>query len=261
MQSDDKPINGQRNPSFLVLLGHTPPPPDAKDTPRTQRFAEMREAWNASWKPGGYLHERWEELFQARHLGWHEMANWIKAVAAIAVFSFVVLLFNGAVDVLLDAAHRILTAVPNVQVGDNTSTGVWATIDNPIRSYIAAHSAGLPISASTVYTLWQITGLFSLVAGFITPSNGIRLTWLAWGCAGVAMVWTTTPDTSRTVATAIAVLAWTFASAFALRGLNLRPQVFSTVHTAAPQITVQPQIHIPAQPNGPAPDNVRQLGR
>ncbi|MFE2473137.1 hypothetical protein [Streptomyces mirabilis] len=189
------------------------------------------------------------------------MANWIKAVSAVAVFSFVVLLFNGAVDVLLDAVHHILTAVPDVQVGDNTSTGVWATIDNPVRSYIAAHSTGLPISASTVYTIWQVTGLFSLIAGFITRSNGVRLTWAAWGCAGIAMVWTTTPDASRTVATAIAVLAWTFASAFALRGLNLRPRVFTTVHTGAPQITVQPQIHVPAQPNGPGPDNVRQLGR
>ncbi|MFJ9703404.1 hypothetical protein [Streptomyces fradiae] len=244
-------------------------PTQAADNDRTtatpakkeSRLAEARTWWNEAWDEGGTLHELWEDVRRAPDAGWHGMANWIKAVAAIAAFSFVVLLFNGAVDVLLDAAHSILTAAPNVQVGDNTSTGVWATIDNPIRSYIAAHSADLPISASAVYTLWQVTGLFSLIAGFITRSNGIRLTWLAWGCAGIAMVWTTTPNTSRTVATAIAVLAWTFASAFALRGLNLRPQAFSTVHTGAPQITVQPQIHIPAQPEGPAPDNVRQLGR
>ncbi|MFD5728309.1 hypothetical protein ACFWMT_19760 [Streptomyces sp. NPDC058368] len=187
------------------------------------------------------------------------MANWIKAVASIAVFSFVVLLFNGAVGVLLDTAHRILTAVPDVQVGDSTSTGVWATIDNPVRSYIAAHSVGLPISASTVYTLWQITGLFSLIAGFITRNNGIRITWTCWGLAGIAMVWTTTPDISRTVATAIAVLAWTTASALALRGLTLRPQFHSSVHTGAPQVTLQPQIHIPAQPDGSTPDNVHRL--
>ncbi|MEU5403632.1 hypothetical protein ABZ348_30575 [Streptomyces sp. NPDC005963] len=225
-----------------------------KPTKKESRLSKARTWWNEAWDEGGTLHELWEAVRRAPDAGWHGMANWIKAVAALAVFSFIVLLFNDAIDVLLDAAHRILTAVPNVQVGDNTSTGVWATIDNPIRSYIAAHSAGLPISASTVYTLWQATGLFSLIAGFITRSNGIRLTWLAWGCAGIAMVWTTTPDTSRTVATAIAVLAWTVASAFAMRGLNLRPQVFSTVHTA-------PQIHIPAQPHGPAPDNARQLGR
>ncbi|WP_187283580.1 hypothetical protein, partial [Streptomyces sp. t39] len=209
------------------------------------RLAEARAWWNEAWDDGGVFHEMWEDVRRAPEAGWHGMANWLKAVAAVAVFSFVVLLFDGAVDVLLDAARRILTAVPNVQVGDNTSTGVWATIDNPVRSYIAAHSAGLPISASTVYTLWQVTGLFSLIAGFITRSNGIRLTWSCWGFAGIAMVWTTTPDASRTVATAIAALAWTVASAFAMRGLNLRPRVFAHVTTGAPQVTVQPQIHIP----------------
>ncbi|MFC8273830.1 hypothetical protein ACFUJR_15155 [Streptomyces sp. NPDC057271] len=246
------------------MAPNDPTPTTDNDRPATQpkqqpRLAEARTWWNEAWDDGGVFHEMWDDVRRAPEAGWHGMANWIKAVAAIAVFSFVVLLFDGAVDVLLDAAHRILTAVPNVQVGDNTSTGVWATIDNPIRSYIAAHSAGLPISASTVYTLWQVTGLFSLIAGFITRSNGVRLTWSAWGIAGIAMVWTTTPETSRTVATAIAVLAWTIASAFALRGLNLRPRVFATV--GAPQVTVQPQIHIPAQPDSPAPDNVRQLNR
>ncbi|MEK8141795.1 hypothetical protein NKH18_01535 [Streptomyces sp. M10(2022)] len=80
------------------------------------------------------------------------------------------------------------------------------------------------------------------------------------GIAGVAMIWRTSPDTSRTVATGIAVLAWAFASSFALRGLNLRLRVVTNIHTGAPQVTVQPEIHVPTQP-GPAPDNVRQLGR
>ncbi|OKK05285.1 hypothetical protein AMK09_37685 [Streptomyces sp. CB02488] len=249
------------------MAPNDPTPPADNDSttkpkkPKKARFAEARAWWTEAWEKGGTLHEMWEDVRSAPDAGWHGMANWIKAIAAIAVFSFVILLFNGAVDVLLNATHHILTAVPNVQVGDNTSTGVWATIDNPVRSYIAAHSAGLPISASTVYTLWQVTGLFSLIAGFITRSNGIRLTWSCWGFAGIAMVWTTTPDASRTVATAIAVLAWTGASAFAMRGLNLRPRVFAHVTTGAPQITVQPQIHIPAQPDGGTPDNVRQLGR
>ncbi|MFJ6355185.1 hypothetical protein ACIQKB_37720 [Streptomyces sp. NPDC092046] len=225
------------------------------------RLTTVRTWWTDAWKEGGTLHEMWDDIRRVPGAGWHGTANWIKALATITVFSLVVLLLSGAVDVLLDGAHRILTAVPNVQVGDTTSTGVWATIDNPIRSYIATHSASLPISAPTVYTLWQITGLGTLIAGFITRSNGIRLTWLAWGTASIAMVWTTTPATSRTVATAIALLAWTITSAFALRGLNLRPLVVSTVHTGAPQITLQPQIHLPAQPDAPTPDNVRTLGR
>ncbi|GGZ20756.1 hypothetical protein [Streptomyces poonensis] len=54
------------------------------------------------------------------------------------------------------------------------------------------------------------------------------------------------------------------ASAFALRGLNLRPRVFASVHTGAPQVTVQPQVYVPVlvQPDAPAPDdNNRQLNR
>ncbi|MGK5628550.1 hypothetical protein [Streptomyces sp. URMC 123] len=243
-----------------LLPAQLTPQLDEPDEQQT-RLTALREWWDDAWDDGGFLHDRWEDLRRAPELGWHGMANWVKAALGLAGICAVLILLDGATEVLVDALHRLLTAVPRVQVGADTSTGVVAVIDQPIRSYIAAHCAGLPISASTVYTLWQVTGLFSLVAGFITRSNGIRLTWTAWGIAGMAMVWTTTPDTSRTVATAIAVLAWTFASAFALRGLNLRPRVYSFVHAGAPQITVQPQIHIPAQPDGPAPDNVRRLGR
>lgn len=235
-----------------------PPPPTAEA--KKPRLAAPREWWNTAWNDGGVLHARWEDLRRAPELGWRGMAHWVKATLGLAGMCAVIILLDTAKGVLADAMHRLLTASPDVQVGDSTSTGVWATIDHPVRSYIAAHSAGLPISASSVYTLWQLTGLFSLVAGFITRSNGMRLTWSVWGFAGIAMVWTATPDTSRTVATAIAVLAWTVASAFALRGLNLRPGVFTTV--GAPEITIQPQIHIPAlaaPPTGDAPGTVHPL--
>ncbi|MFD6113858.1 hypothetical protein ACFWG0_27645 [Streptomyces yangpuensis] len=76
------------------------------------------------------------------------------------------------------------------------------------------------------------------------------------------MIWTTTPETSRTVATGLAVLAWTVLSCFALRGLSLRPSVF--IHNTAPEIRndIRPEIHIPAPatPSGDdAPDNVHPL--
>ncbi|MFC9602456.1 hypothetical protein ACFTTN_03195 [Streptomyces niveus] len=232
--------------------------PAAEET--TPRLAGLRAWWDTAWDQGGVLHGRWEDLRRAPELGRHGMAQWVKAAIGLAGICAVIILLATATGVLADAMHRLLTAVPDVQVGDDTFTGVWATIDNPVRSYIAAHSAGLPISASTVYTLWQFTGLFSLVAGFITRSNGVRLTWAAWGLAGIAMVWATTPDTSRSVATAIAVLAWTAASAFAMRGLNLRPRVFTNI--GGPEITVQPQIHIPAPttpPTGDAPGSVHPL--
>lgn len=218
---------------------------------RTTRFAALREAWDAAWAPGGPLHSRWEDVRTAPELGWHGMANWLKAASILAAGSLVVLLFNAAVDTVLQALHHLLTAAPHVRVGTDTSTGVWAVIDNPVRTYLAHHSAGLPISASTVYTLWLLFGLIGLIGGLLR-SAGCRMTWLAWGAATVAMVWTAAPADARTVATGITVLAWTLASVVALHGLSLRPTVFAHLHHDAPQL--RPQASIPAQPTAPTED-------
>ncbi|MFJ7200913.1 MULTISPECIES: hypothetical protein [unclassified Streptomyces] len=264
MQPDDKPINGQHNPnspSFLDLLNQTPPPPDTdlNKNPGTKRFAQLRAGWNASWEQGGFLHGRWEELRQAPQAGWHGMAHWVKAALGLAGICAVIILLDGATDALADAMHRLLTAVPRVQVGTDTSDSVFAVVDQPIRSYIAAHAASLPISASTVYTAWQTVGLFGLVGGAFR-SSGARLTWTAWGAASIAMVYNTAPADGRTIATGLAVLAWTAASALALRGLTLRPSLF--IHNAAPGIEIRPEIHVPAPaapPANGAPDNVHPL--
>ncbi|GAB2606817.1 hypothetical protein GCM10027168_44570 [Streptomyces capparidis] len=222
-----------------------------KTTPPS-RARRITAWWNRAWSDGGTLHRRWEELRTAPETGWHGMAHWIKALISVAGASATVLLAAAAV--------RVLDAVPDMGVGDDTSTGVWAVIDQPVRSYITTHSTGLPISASTVYTLWAATGWACLILGCLTRSNGVRLTWTAWGAAGVAMVWSSTSAPGRTIATGIAVLAWTAASTFALRGLNLRPRVFAHIHNAGPEI--RPEIHIPAPtPPGDAPDNVHPLNR
>ncbi|GAA3381160.1 hypothetical protein GCM10020367_71350 [Streptomyces sannanensis] len=63
------------------------------------------------------------------------------------------------------------------------------------------------------------------------------------------MVWTTTPEASRSVAAGLAVLAWTFLSAFAMRGLTLRRRV---VAGRPAKVTVKPEIYVPVQPPAPA---------
>jgi hypothetical protein len=220
--------------------------------PRQQpRVAALRAWWTTSWAPGGFLYARWEDLRSARQLGWHGMANWLKTLLAIAGASVVVLLFNGAVDVVLNALHHLLTAAPRVQVGTDTSHGVFAVVDQPVRTYIAAHTAGLQINASTVYTLWQVVGLVGLIGGAFR-STGARLTWTAWGAASIAMVHSAAPAGGRTVATALAVLAWTAASALALRGLSLRPVFFTHIYNTAPAF--EPHLHIPAAAAPPADD-------
>ncbi|MGW5986201.1 hypothetical protein ACWFRT_28430 [Streptomyces anulatus] len=256
MQSDDKPVNGQHpntpNPPSVRDLIKQMPLPGAKDAPRTARFAQLRITWQEAWEEDGFLYQRWEDLYRAPELGWHSMANWVKTTLGLAAACALLILLDGAAGVLADAIHRLLTAVPRVQVGADTSTGVFAVIDQPIRSYIAAHATTLPINAATIYTLWQAVGLFSLIGGFLR-SSGARLTWTAWGAATIAMVHSTTPTDGRTIATALTVLAWTTASTLALRGLTLRPHVSTHIHNAGHHIA--PQIHLPSPTAPPADES------
>lgn len=269
MQSDDKPINGQdnpNNPSFLDLLAQTPPPPDAKDIPRPERFAQLRAGWNASWEQGGFLHGRWEELRQVPQAGWHGMANWIKALLVLIGVCAVIILLDTAGDIFDAALGRLADTVPATRAGTSASSELWGVVDNPIRAYIAQHTAGLSVSGSAVYTAWQLTGLFGLIGGFIGAA-GARITWTCWGAVSAAAVWSAAPADGRTVATAIAVLAWTVASTLALRGLSLRPVVNNFLPPAPvfqPHIEIRPEIHIPAPapaPDDDAPDNVHPLQR
>ncbi|MFC8834870.1 hypothetical protein ACFT8V_16935 [Streptomyces griseoincarnatus] len=273
MQSDDKPtngqpINGQHTPNFLDLLNQVPEPPvlDLGDKePGKKRFARLRAAWDASWEQGGFLYERWEELFQARR-GWHEMANWIKAVLSLAAICAVVVLLDAAGDIVSAVLHRLSATRTVIEPpGVDTTSGLWGVIEGPIRSYIGQHSVGLPVPGSAVYAFWQLTGLIGLIGGF-AGSTGARILWTGWGFSGVAMVWSATPDGSRTVATGIAALMWALASIVALRGLSLRP-VINNPAPAAPQVNVYPAFHFPPQPApehddlDDEPDNVHQLQR
>ncbi|MFE6911933.1 hypothetical protein [Streptomyces erythrochromogenes] len=272
MQSDDKPINGQpingqRNPSFLDQFDRaTPPPANGSDKDPGANLAQLRAAWTASWEQGGFLHGRWEELRQVPQAGWHGMANWIKALLILTGMCAVVILLDTAGDVFDAALGQLADALPATQVGTSASDEFWGVVDNPIRTYIAQHTVGLPVSRAAIYTFWQITGLFGLIGGFI-GATGARLTWTVWGASTVAVVWTTTPAEGRTVATAIAVLTWTIASTLALRGLSLCPVVNNFPLPAPafqPQIEIRPEIHIPAPATAlddDAPDNVHPLQR
>lgn len=233
---------------------------DPADAPRTALLARLVSAWQETWDDCGFLYQRWEDLRQAPELGWHSMATWVKTVVGLAGIGVVPILMDTAADALADALHRLLSAMPRVEVGADTSTGVFAVVDHPVRSYIAVHSATLPITASTVYTVWQMVGLFGLIGGFFR-SSGARLTWTCWGAVSIAMVHSAAPADGRAIATGLAVLAWTAASTLALRGLSLRPSLF--VHAEAPTIDIRPEIHAPAPaaPRAEAPHNAHPLKR
>lgn len=258
MQSDDKPINGQHNPNFLDLLNQTPPPPDAKHRPRPKRFARLRAAWRESWQQGGFLHQRWEELLQARHAGWHEIAVWIKTAGLLAGISLIVMMVDAAGDIA-SAALKGLSDIPA------TGDGLWGTVDHPIRMFLADQAAHLAVAPAALYAFWQLAGLLSLIGGFF-GNAGARIAWTLWGLASLAMIWSAAPAGGRAAATGLAALMWALASAFALRGLTLRP----IVHNHPPQFMPQfnPALYLHATLPAPAPagdefddDNVHPLQR
>ncbi|MET8751325.1 hypothetical protein ABZW32_14685 [Streptomyces sp. NPDC004667] len=239
--------HGPTRPQTIYL-----PVPAPKTQPEPPRLTPLRAWWNAAWEEDGVLHGMWEDVCSIPEDGLRHMAPWLRTVVAVAGLSFAVLLAQAAGDVLLQALHQLLTAVPKVQIGVDTSHGVFAVIDQPVRTYIAQHATGLPVQGSTVYTIWQLVGLFGLIGGFARIS-GARLTWTAWGVASIAMVYSAAPADGRPIATGFAVLAWTAASALALRGLSLRPAFFTHIHNAGHQI--KPHIHLPAPAAEAAPDD------
>ncbi|MEV6123042.1 hypothetical protein AB0M23_21415 [Streptomyces sp. NPDC052077] len=250
MQSDDKPTNGQpangrHNPNFLDLLNQTPPPPGSK--PRPKRLAGLRTAWRESWKEGGFLYQRWEELVQARHAGWHEIAVWIKTAGLLAGLSLIVMTVGAAADIA-SATLKGLSGVQATDTGDGS--GLWGTVDHPVRVFLAGQAAHLPVAPAALYAFWQLTGLLGLIGGFL-GNAGARITWTLFGTGSLAMVWSGTPAGGRAAATGLAALMWALASAFALRGLTLRP----IVHNHPPQYMPQfnPELHLHATLPAPAP--------
>ncbi|MFD8474873.1 hypothetical protein ACFV2E_22900 [Streptomyces globisporus] len=208
---------------------------------------------------------RWEELRQAPQAGWHLMANWIKALLVLIGVCAVIILLDTAGDIFDATVSRMADSVLTTRAGTSAAGKLWGVVDNPIRSYISQHTAGLSVSASAVYTFWQLVGWFGLIGGFI-GTTGARITWTCWGASSVLAVWSAAPADGRTIATGIAVLAWTIASTLALRGLSLRPVVNNFIPPAPtfqPQIEIRPEIHIPAPAPAPddTPDNVHQFQR
>jgi len=234
-----------------------PPSLEEAFPPARSPLTVLREGWAAAWTDGGPLFQRWEDLRTAADKGWHGMAHWIKAVIAIVALAAVVLLVDAAGTVLLHDLRRALAAAPRLKVGTDTGSGVWAVIDNPVKTFIATRSGSLPISGSTVYTLWALTGAAAWVLGSVTRGNGWRMTWVLWGAGSVFMVWSASPAQGRIIATGVAVLAWSMASALALRGINLRPRVYANVNTPE----VKPVININPPPSGELPDNVTPLAK
>ncbi|MFE7948237.1 hypothetical protein [Streptomyces sp. NPDC057426] len=256
--SNDKPMNGQHRPNSIL---------DQLELPRArkdkQRLAPLRTAWRESWEEGGFLYQRWEELFQARHAGWHEIAVWIKTAGLLAGISLIVMMVDTAGDIA-SAALKSLSAAPASNADDGT--GLLGTVDHPIRVFLADQAAHLAVAPAALYAFWQLAGVLSLIGGFF-GNAGARIAWTLWGLTSLAMIWSAAPTGGRAAATGLAALMWALASIFALRGLTLRP----IVHNHPPQFQPQfnPALHLhatlapaPARDDSDEePDNIHPLQR
>ncbi|MFZ3562826.1 hypothetical protein ACOKM5_43625 [Streptomyces sp. BH097] len=216
--------------------------------PLAELAARCRLVWEQAWSPGGVLHAVWQDIRTAPTAG-ADMARWLRVLVLVAALSVVVLLADAAGSVIGQTLADLLAAAPKVDIGTDQTSGIWGVIDHPVRTYIAEHSAGMAISGSTIYTLWQIAGLYGLIGGFF-GSTIARLTWTGWGTASAAAIWSTVPAANRTLSVGIAALAWALASLFALRGLRLLPNI-----RIVNPLNLTPQIHLPNQkPTGSADD-------
>lgn len=173
--------------------------------------------------------------------GWTMMAGWLQVASVVGIALLALLIVYTIGTAVLDAGR----ALPWPLRVDHDPTGLLATIDQPVHNYLDAHTAGLPITATAAYGTWQAVGAASLVLGYFRSSVA-RLTWVLWVGSTIAMVWSATPEPSRTVATAITAAAGAGLSLLALHGLSLTRDINVDVHIPTqPAPQVHAEIHLP----------------
>jgi hypothetical protein len=124
----------------------------------------------------------------------------------------VLLVFNALIKVVrwLVAGHPaqdIATAVPALRIATE-----------PIGHWLAAHTAGLPITTQAAAWTWGVTG-FLLFYSATCRHLGAQLLWPVYGAATAAMAWFGTDTTAhRPVAIGLIAVAWSGLSLLALRG-------------------------------------------
>lgn len=133
------------------------------------------------------------------------------AGTALGVTLTVLLVFSAAIKVLrwlVDGhpAQDVVTALPALRIATD-----------PIGHWLAAHTAGLPITTQAAAWTWGVTG-FLLFYSATCRHLGAQLLWPAYGAATAAMAWFGTDTAAhRPVAVGLIAIAWSGLSLLALR--------------------------------------------
>ncbi|MEW1724287.1 hypothetical protein [Streptomyces sp. NPDC093109] len=223
--------------------------------PAPQQATSTRGVWGRFGGEHGWLARRVHDVRTAPAHGWPLMATWIKTLIIIGATAGAVLALRWTGALLIGWGHALPWPLP----ADDDHTGLLATIDQPVRHYLATHTTSLPVSVTTAYATWQAVGAGAFALGYL-HSAGARLTWTLWGALTVAMTWYGTPAPGRQVAAGIALLAWAALSVLALRGLSLTPAVYVDITPPAPPAPeIRAEIHLPkTQPAAYTPNTPDQ---
>ncbi|MFI5800725.1 hypothetical protein [Streptomyces sp. NPDC051677] len=165
-----------------------------------------------------WLDARRREVADAMTGQWRQAPLWLKTAVGVPVLL-----------VVMSATGALLSALSGRATRAWDGSGLTAAIDQPVRVYLDAHTAGLPVTAATVHLVWVASGAGLLAVSYLTGTFGARFTWVLWGAATAVMVWSATAGPARQVAAGLAVIGWGIASIVALRGLTLRPQLSHNV--------------------------------
>ncbi|WP_229891635.1 hypothetical protein [Streptomyces lavendofoliae] len=87
---------------------------------------------------------------------------------------------------IASATLKVLSAVPASDA--RNGSGLWDTVDHPVRVFLADQAAHLPVAPAALYAFWQLTGLVGLVGGCF-GNAGARIAWLLFGLGSLAMIW------------------------------------------------------------------------
>jgi hypothetical protein len=99
---------------------------------------------------------------------------------------------------------------------DVSRSGAARVVLVPVRTYLATHAEGLPVTPEALFPVWLICGGVLIVislAGVVAA----RVGWILFGVGTGAMVWQATPAPSTWVAVGITAAWWSALSLFVFR--------------------------------------------
>ncbi|MGC4808657.1 hypothetical protein [Micromonospora sp. DT233] len=187
------------------------------DTTTPARPAPIEDT-DASWPAmlNEWAGDLWRRLHRSRNSDdWPP--GWLIPAVGVAGVLLVALLLFGLVLPLLRWAGRLLVDTVDGGVDWLRDWNLTRIVLDPVRDYLTAHSAGLPVDAETLWWTWCAAGVSLFLLATFWRAVAARLGWVLFGAATAAMVWATTTGPARTTTAGIAVLWWIALSLFALR--------------------------------------------